>query len=139
MTTLGRARGVAAPGIALVAVAALGALGALVVGAAGCGKKASEPSGPPPELTGLAAVPANAQVVIGVDVGKLLDSQVVERAVDQLLLHNAELSERWQRLHDDCKIDLSRQVKRIMLAIGPHTGPQPGTGPVIMIVVGSIA
>jgi hypothetical protein len=120
--------------IAVVAIAA-----AAIALAGGCGKKASEPSGPPPEVTGLAAVPANAQVVIGVDVGKLLGSQVVERAVDQLLLHNPVLSERWQRLHDDCKIDLGRQIKRMMLAIGPHPGPQPGTGPVILVVVGSIA
>jgi hypothetical protein len=133
MTRLARARGSAAR--TFVAIA----LGALVALAAGCGKKASEPSGPPPEVTGLAAVPANAQVVIGVDVGKLLGSQVVERAVDQLLLHNPVLSERWQRLHDDCKIDLGRQIKRMMLAIGPHPGPQPGTGPVILVVVGSVA
>jgi hypothetical protein len=107
-------------------------------GLAACGKKTSEPSGPPPEITGLAAVPATAQVVIGVDVGKLLDSQVVERAVDQLLLHNPVLSERWQHLRDDCKIDLGKQIKRVMLAIGPHAGPEPGTGPVIMVVVGSV-
>lgn len=130
MTRLGHGRGSAAR--------MLVALGAVASVAAGCGKK-GEPSGPPPELTGLAAVPANAQVVIGVDVGKLVGSQVVERAVDQLLLHNPVLSERWQHLQDDCKIDLGRQVKRVMLAIGPHPGPEPGTGPVIMIVVGSIA
>jgi hypothetical protein len=118
-----------------------GLVAALVVGfgaLAGCGKKASEPSGPPPEITGLSAVPATAQVVIGVDVGKLLDSQVVERAADQLLLHNPVLSDRWQHLRDDCKVDLAKQIKRVMLAIGPHAGPEPGTGPVIMIVVGSI-
>jgi hypothetical protein len=137
MTRLACARGSAAPTFIAIAIAFAIALVALV--GAGCGKKASEPSGPPPEVTGLAAVPANAQVVIGVDVGKLFGSQVVERAVDQLLLHNAVLSERWERLHDDCKIDLGRQIKRMMLAIGPHPGPQPGTGPVILVVVGSIA
>ena len=78
----------------------------VLVAVAACGKKASEPSGPPPEITGLAAVPATAQVVIGVDVGKLLDSQLVERAVDQVLLHNPALSERWQHVHDDCPIVL---------------------------------
>jgi hypothetical protein len=131
MTRLARACGSAARTVVAIAIVA--------VAGAGCGKKTSEPSGPPPEVTGLAAVPANAQVVIGVDVGKLLGSQVVERAVDQLLLHNPVLSERWQRLHDDCKIDLGRQIKRMLLAIGPHPGPEPGTGPVILVVVGSIA
>jgi len=110
---------------------------ALVLGAA-CGKKAAPPSGPPPELTGLAAVPATAEAVVGADVAKLARSPVVERAVDQLLLHNAELAARWQRVKDDCKIDLIKQVKRVMLAIGPHAGPAPGTGPVIMVVVGAI-
>jgi hypothetical protein len=83
-------------------------------------------------------VPATAQVVIGADIGKLAGSQVIERAVDQLLLRNPVLSDRWQHLRDDCKIDLEKQIKRVMLAIGPHSGTEPGTGPVIMIVVGSI-
>jgi hypothetical protein len=111
----------------------------------GCSKKPSAPSGPPPELTGLAAVPATAEAVLGVDIGKLTDSPVIDRAVEQLLMRDPVLSERWQRLQSDCKLDLSgkpgnqgKQIKRVMLAIGPHTGPAPGTGPVIMVVVGSI-
>jgi hypothetical protein len=108
---------------------------ALVVG---CRKKPTEPSGPAPEITGLAAVPATAEAVLGVDVGKLADAPVIDRVVEQLLLRNPVLSERWQRLRSDCKIALGKQVKRIMLAIGPHPGSAPGTGPVIMVVVGSI-
>lgn len=104
----------------------------------GCSKKASAPSGPPPELTGLAAIPATAEAVLGVDVAKLADAPVIDRAVEQLLVRNQVLSERWQRLQSDCKISLGKQVKRVMLAIGPHAGPAPGTGPVIMVVVGSI-
>jgi hypothetical protein len=100
----------------------------LAIAGAGCGKKASPPSGPVAELTGLAAVPATAEVVVGVDVAKLADATVVARAADQLLLRNSVLAERWQRLRADCKID----------AIGPHAGPAPGTGPVIMVVVGAI-
>ena len=34
-------------------------------GAIGCGKKPSPAHGPPPELTGLAAVPATAEAVLG--------------------------------------------------------------------------
>jgi hypothetical protein len=120
--------------LAVFAVLWLGLLGS----APGCGKKASEPSGPPPEITGLAAVPSTAEVVIGANIAKLVDTPVIDRAVDQLLLRNAVLSERWQRLRDDCKVDFGRQIKRVMLAIGPHTGPEPGTGPVLMVVVGSI-
>ena len=106
------------------------ALAALAVLALGCGKKASVPTGPAPELTGLAAVPASAEAVVGADVGKLLGSPVVDRAVEQLLLHNAALGERWQRVKQDCKLDVAKQVKRVMLAIGkPPTGDKPGTGP----------
>ena len=40
--------------------------------ASACGKnKSHETSGPPPEVTGLAAVPATAQVIIGANVAKL--------------------------------------------------------------------
>jgi hypothetical protein len=110
--------------------------------AAGCGKKASQPSGPPPELTGLAAVPASAEVVAGADVAKLASAPIVERAVDQLLLHDLGLRERWAKLRDDCKLDVARQVKRVMLAIGPAPaaaqGERVGTGPVIMVVVGDV-
>jgi hypothetical protein len=116
------------------AVAAL----ALVLAGWGCSKKPSPPSGPPPELTGLAAVPATAEAVLGVDVAKLADAPVIDRAVEQLLLRDPVLSERWQRLHSDCKIAFDKQIKRVMLAIGPHAGPAPGTGPVIMVVIGSI-
>src|SRR5689334_7222534 len=112
-------------------------LAALAAGAIGCGKKA-EVTGPPPEITGLAAVPETAQVVIGADINKLADTQLTDRMVDQLLLRNPALSERWGHLKDNCKIDFAKQIKRVMLAIGPHAGPDPGTGPVNMVVVGAI-
>jgi len=113
--------------------AALCLVGAVGLAGAGCGKKSSAPSGPPPELTGLAVVPATAEVVLGADLAKLSGAPVIERVVEQLLLRNPMLSERWQHLKADCKIDLGKQVKRLMLAIGPHAAPSPGTGPVIMV------
>ncbi|HET7499587.1 MAG TPA: hypothetical protein VFK02_01245, partial [Kofleriaceae bacterium] len=119
------------------ALLGLGLIGALGLGA-GCRKKPAPPSGPAPEITGLAAVPSTAEVVVGVDLAGLIDAPVIDRITEQLLARNPVLSERWQRLQSDCKITLGKQVKRIMLAIGPHAGPAPGTGPVIMVVVGSI-
>jgi hypothetical protein len=118
-------------------LAALGLLAALSALAA-CGKKPSPTVGPAPEITGLAAVPATAEAVLGADVTKLAGTPLIDRVVDQLLLRSPVLSERWQHLKADCKLDLVKQVKRVMLAIGPHAGPAPGTGPVLMIVVGSI-
>jgi hypothetical protein len=104
----------------------------------GCGKK-DAPSGPPPELTGLAVVPASVVVVLGADIAKLTDSPVIDRAIEQLLMRESVLSERWQRLKDECKIDLGKQIKRVMVALGPNRpGPAPGTGPVLMVAVGSL-
>jgi hypothetical protein len=104
----------------------------------GCSKKTSVPDGPAPELTGLAAVPATAEAIVGADLVKLADSPVIDRAVEQLFMHEPALSERWQHFKDDCKIDLGKQIKRVMLALGPHAGPQPGSGPVLMVAVGSL-
>jgi len=120
------------------ALCVAGVLGGLALGGAGCGKKPVVPSGPPPELTGLAAVPATAEVVLGADIAKLAGSPVIDRVLEQLLRHDPVLSERWQGLKDGCKVNLGKQIKRVMLAIGPHAGPAPGTGPVLMVVVGSI-
>jgi hypothetical protein len=106
--------------------------------AAGCSKKRSEPAGPAPELTGLAAVPASVEVVIGADLGKLAGAPLIDRVVEQLLRRNAPLAERWTHVQADCKIDLRKQVKRVLLAIGPHAGPEPGTGPVLLVVVGAV-
>lgn len=102
--------------------------------AAGCHKK----SGPPPEVTGLAAVPATAEVVIGADVPRVASSPLVSRAVDQLLDRDPELATRWKKLHDSCKLDPS-QISHVVLAIGPHTGDKPGTGPVLLVATGKLS
>jgi hypothetical protein len=111
--------------------------GALCAASVGCSKKPPAPSGPPPELTGLAVVPANAEALVGADLAKLSDSPVIDRVTD-LLLRDPTLAERWQRFRDGCKIELGKQIKRVMLALGPHAGPQPGTGPVLMVAVGTL-
>ncbi|MDB4955957.1 MAG: hypothetical protein JWO36_3526 [Myxococcales bacterium] len=122
-------------------------LAALVLAAAACGKKSSAPSA---EVTGLAAVPASAVVVITADVARVVDSPLVARAVDQLLARDADLAARWQKLKDSCKLDFATQIKHVVLAVGPSTngadtlhgagppGPQPGTGPVLMIATGKL-
>ena len=111
----------------------------LIICATACGKKSSAPDAPQPEVTGLAAVPQSAQVVIGVDVTKVAASPLIDRAVGQLLARDADLAGRWQKLHDSCKLDLGKQVKRVMLAIGkPPSGDKPGTGPTVMIATGAI-
>ncbi|MCX5743678.1 MAG: hypothetical protein NT062_14395 [Proteobacteria bacterium] len=104
----------------------------------GCGSKSSDSSksAPPPEVTGLAAVPSSAEAVIGVDVGKLLDAPLVARVVDQLFLRDATLAARWEDVKSQCKLDLGKNVKRVMLALGPNQ-TTPGTGPVLLVATGT--
>jgi hypothetical protein len=101
---------------------------------AGCGKKHGKAA---PEVSGLAAVPASAQAVVVADVARVADSPLVGRAVDQLLLRDPDLSQRWQKLTETCKLDAAK-LKNIVLAIGPHEGQGPGTGPVLMVVTGQL-
>jgi hypothetical protein len=113
-------------------------LGLLLV--AGCGKKKSrESNAPSPEVTGLAAVPATAQVVIGADIGKLSASPIVERAVQQLLLRDPKLAESWGHVQESCKLDVTKQVKHVMLALGPSGQGALGTGPVLMVATGTLS
>lgn len=103
-----------------------------------CGKK-TEHSGPPPEVTGLAAVPSTAEVVIGADVGKLSESPIIERAIEQLLLRDSKLSGDWKKVREGCKIDVVKQIKHVTIALGPvPAGGRVGTGPAILIATGTI-
>ena len=113
------------------------ALSCLAIVAA-CSKKAEGPSGPPPEVTGLAAVPANAEGLVGVDVARVADSAIVQRMVEQMLQRDPTLSDGWSKLREGCKLEFTKQVRRVMLAIGPSPDGKVGTGPVLMIATGSI-
>ena len=109
-----------------------------VIAVCACGKT-HEYSGPPPEVTGLAAVPSTAEVVIGADIGKLSDSTLVEHAIEQLLSRDGKLAASWKQVRDGCKIDVVKQVKRLMLVLGPTPqGGRAGTGPALMIATGSL-
>ena len=120
-------------------IASLAVLSLVVCFGSACGKKKPGTDHPPPEVTGLAAVPASAQVLIAADVTKLSDSALVSRAVDQLLMRDVQLASRWNDVRDNCKIDLTKQVKRVMLALGPTPATQPtGTGPVLMVATGQL-
>jgi hypothetical protein len=108
---------------------------ALAGGAASCSKKSKHTVSP--EVSGLAAVPASAEVVVAADVARVIDAPLVQRAVDQLLSRDGGLSQRWQAMRERCKLE-AKDIKRVVLAIGPHTGPQPGTGPVLMVATGKL-
>ncbi len=113
---------------------ACSAAAALVV-AGGCKSKSEKANF---NLAGLAAVPDSAQVVVVADVARLASSPLVTRAVETLLLKDADLASRWQRLNESCKLDVNK-LKQIVLAIGPSTdGAAASTGPVIMIATGQL-
>src|SRR6188768_3857132 len=101
--------------------------------AAGCGKKSSKAA---PDIAGLSAVPASATAVVVADVSRVIDSPLVDRAVDQLLLRDPVLRDRWQKLYNSCKLD-ARKLRHVVLAIAPHDKAS-GTGPVLMVVTGQI-
>lgn len=110
---------------------------ALALGA--CNSK-KQKAPPPPQVTGLAAVPASAETVVGIDVAKLANSDLVQRAVGELLAREPQLRESWTHVRDACKVDLVKQVRRIMVAQGPTPqGGRPGTGPAILVAVGAVS
>lgn len=119
---------------ALVLACAFVAFGTSACG----GKKEKEHRAPPPEVTGLGAVPATAQVVIGIDVAKLAASPIVARAAEQLLLREPSLAESWAHVNDACKIDVLKQVKHVVLALGPSQAAA-GSGAVLAVATGSLS
>jgi len=115
------------------------ALVAVVVLATGCGKKAHVVSGPSPEVSGLAAVPSTAEVIVGMDAVRLAESPIVERATEMLLAREPDLAARWQALRESCKLEV-KQVNRLMIALGPSPpGGRIGTGPMVMIATGKVS
>lgn len=110
---------------------------ALVLCGSGC--KGKSKAAPPP-IAGLGAVPASATAVVSIDVARVAGSPLVERAVEKLLLQDAELSTRWQRLREECKLDVVATVKHVVLALGPAPAAGSGGGaPVLMVVTGKLA
>ncbi len=103
---------------------------------AGCGKK-SKSSGPSADVTGLSAIPASAVAVVAIDVPRVLGAPLVVHAVDVLLQRDLALADRWKQLRDSCKLE-PKQFQHIAIAMGPHTGSQPGTGPVLVVATGKL-
>src|SRR3954471_11018924 len=91
---------------------------AVLASLAGCGKKARVASGPPPEVSGLAAVPSTAEVIVGMDAVRLADSPLITRAIEMLLAREPDLATRWQALRESCQLEV-KQLKRLMIALGP--------------------
>lgn len=124
---------------ALAALAAAAVFLGGLAGGVGCSKKASPPRGPSPELTGLAAVPSTAEVIVGLDPARLVESPLVVRAAELLLGREPDLASRWKALRESCKLELGA-VQRMMIALGPTpAGGRIGTGPMILVATGKLS
>lgn len=109
---------------------------AAALAAAPACKSRSSADGSAAAVTGLGAVPADAEAVISFDVRRLAGSQLVERSVALLLQRDAELAARWERLAAACHLDVEKQVERVLLALAPAT---KDTGQrVLMVVTGDL-
>jgi hypothetical protein len=97
----------------------------LVVGALGCQhKKKTGDDVAATELSGLAAIPASARVVIGVSPARLADSDVVARAFARLLERDADLAMRVDRLAKGCGFDWRTRVQSLHVAL-TDAAPEP--------------
>lgn len=106
---------------------------ALALVATGCKGKRKEAA--PIPVAGLSAVPATATVVVSIDVPRVAGSPLVGRAVEKLLLQDQELAGRWQRLRDECKLDVLNAVDHVVLALGTKG---EGGAPVLMVATGKL-
>lgn len=97
---------------------------AVALAAAGC-KQRPAVAPPPVPVAALAAIPADATAVVGLDVERLARSRLVGRAVEQMLDRDPELRDRLSALARICSLDLVKQVKSVHLALGPVvSGPR---------------
>jgi hypothetical protein len=109
----GRSRRVAALLVALVAVALPG-------GCKDSHKDDAKTSRPTKvaDIDGLAAVPADARVVIGADVEALAASRLVRRGVRQMLARDPGLQSRLESIAHECALDVRTDLARVIVAIG---------------------
>lgn len=114
---------------------------ALVVGGGGllcttgCKGRKAAPAAIPVE--GLAAIPATADAVVGVDIARVAQAPLVSRGAALLLASDAALSARWAQLKNACQLDLSA-FRSLLLAVGnapPPTSKNAASAPMVRAVL----
>ncbi len=73
----------------------------------------------PKAVVGLAAVPATATAVIGLDVSALAESAIVGRALERMFARDPGLQVALTKVLDDCDLDLGRDVDSATIALIP--------------------
>ena len=120
-----------------VRLALIGVMAAAVLAGGGCKDKKREKRAAVP-VAALAAIPADASVVVGIDPAQLAQAAVVARAVDQMLVRDPELAARLARLAKDCGVDVTTQVKSVLLAVGPRPAKSVGMQSSLLVASGQI-
>ena len=122
-----------------IAAAPRGALTVALVAAlaTGCSSRRKAAAPPPVPVAALRAIPADAQVVVGLDIERLAGSRLVRRAIDQMLERDPELGATMRSLAEACQIDLATQVKSVHLALGPPDAT--GQRPSLQVATGQLA
>jgi hypothetical protein len=111
-----RRRESALPPAALALAVLLAA--ALILAPACSRKRRDEAPGTRAAIAGLAAVPAQARVVIGFDVKRLGGVPLVSRAVQQMLGRDPALRARLEALVTSCRLVPARDLHQVLLALG---------------------
>jgi hypothetical protein len=107
---------------------------AVLAAAPACSKRQGG-DGSTQAIAGLSAIPADAEIVFSFDVTRLLDSPLVERSVELVLARGDKLRDQWSALAAACQIDVRKQIRRVLIALGPLTK----TGqPALMVVSGEV-
>lgn len=116
--------------------AVVAALAVAIAGGGACKRKrpAAVPEAAP--IAALAAIPADATLVIGLDIEALAGSALVTRALDQMFVRDTELADRFTRLAQACGVDVTTQVKQVHLAMAPNPGP---TRRALLVATGELA
>lgn len=110
----------------------------LAVSSPACKDKNEEPRPPPPapvDVTGLAAVPAEVRVVLGVNVESIADAWPVKRAVEQMFLRDPGLAARVDGLITTCRFDPAKDLRSLVVALGAGENAEQA----LMVAIGSFS
>lgn len=111
----------------------LGSAIAFAIAGPACKGKQQEAEPTAPELSGLAAMPASVDQVIGLDVARLARSPLVERAVGVLLAGEPDLARDLDALTSGCNISIERDIRRLWLGMD-----RDGGGRAMLVVDGDL-
>lgn len=90
----------------------------------------------PVDLGGLDAVPREVSAVVGMDVGALRRSWLVQRMVEQMFRRDQGLKQRIDALMTSCRVD-PENIREVIIGLTRGSGPESGDGQAVMVVTGA--